>query len=243
MLKNARLFEDRIKEQVALKEYDIKYQWINYWWYTGEFNISKDDNGCSFNFVSVNEKDELQGVICAEFNRAAHSVSGLWAMSFIEGGSLVFGRDLLDFFDKMFYEYNFNRIEWGCYVDNPAARGYKKFIKKYGGEIIGTRHQSSLLMDGKLHDSYIFEIMREDYVKHRNEEKIRKELCKAMKGSKYGFTVPNTHLGDGDIVVPWYQTETPFYNDDSYQPYELIPPLESGSWKPTNLSSGSYWGD
>lgn len=102
MLKNARLYVDRIKEQVALKEYDIKYQWINYWWYTGEFNISKDDNGCSFNFVSVNEKDELQGVICAEFNRAAHSVSGLWAMSFIEGEAQSLGETYLTFSIRCF---------------------------------------------------------------------------------------------------------------------------------------------
>ena len=56
-----------------------------------------------------------------------------------------------------------NRLEWTCYADNPAIRGYRKFIKLCGGVECGYRRQCVLLPDGKLHDQVRFEILKEEF--------------------------------------------------------------------------------
>lgn len=53
-------------------------------------------------------------------------------------------------------------MEWWGYKDNPAIKGYRKFIKRFGGRECGYMRQTSKLMDGKLHDSVMFEILKED---------------------------------------------------------------------------------
>ena len=44
-------------------------------------------------------------------------------------------------------------------------RGYKNFIKNYGGAIVGYLHNNIVLMDGQLHNTIIFEILKSDYHK------------------------------------------------------------------------------
>lgn len=66
-----------------------------------------------------------------------------------------------------------NRISWFAYVENPAIRGYRNFIKKHGGRECGYYRQIAKLQDGKLHDSVCFEILASEF-KGRKDKK----LCK-----------------------------------------------------------------
>ena len=77
-------------------------------------------------------------------------------------GNLEFIRDLHKVITDLFLVENFNRVEWWCFKDNPATRGYKKFIKRFGGRIAGELHKSCVFPDGSFHDTYIFEILKED---------------------------------------------------------------------------------
>ena len=56
-----------------------------------------------------------------------------------------------------------NRISWKAYVDNPAVRGYRNFIKKYGGRECAYHRQIARLQDGRLHDMVEFEILAEEW--------------------------------------------------------------------------------
>nr|DAE87766.1 MAG TPA: hypothetical protein [Caudoviricetes sp.] len=44
----------------------------------------------------------------------------------------------------------------------PALEGYGKLVRRFGGRESGYLRQVSKLMDGKLHDSIIFEILKSD---------------------------------------------------------------------------------
>lgn len=167
MLINARLYESELRQCFHEIEYDLRYQFINGCWGCTDFSLP-DNNYDSFWFASVNEYNEVVGFVTAEFNRVAGRVSGLAAANFFLGSSdMTFIKDLYQFIDDLFMKYNFNSIEWHCYADNPACRGYQKLVKRFGGSVIGPRHQAAVLMDGKLHDSYCFEILKENYLKNR----------------------------------------------------------------------------
>lgn len=56
-------------------------------------------------------------------------------------------------------------------TDNPSIRGYRNLCKRFGGKEIGQLHQNIKLMDGKLHDTTIFEIMKKDYIKSKERNK------------------------------------------------------------------------
>ena len=63
----------------------------------------------------------------------------------------------------IFEVYHMNRIQWCCYADNPAIRGYRNFVKRHGGRECGYYRQVSRLMDGKFHDSVQFEILADEF--------------------------------------------------------------------------------
>ena len=74
----------------------------------------------------------------------------------------------------IFVKFNYNRVEWWAYEDNPAIRGYDAFIKRCGGRRAGYLRQNIKLMDGKIHNSIIYEILREDYIKNSGKRYDKK---------------------------------------------------------------------
>ena len=122
-----------------------------------------NDNRWSHQFVSVNSENNIVGCLGYEIDWISRSVNGFYIVRCAAAPSLIFGRDILKAIDDIFNKYNLNRIEWMCYRDNPILEGYRHFCKDYGGREVGILHQKAVLMDGKIHDEIIFELMKEDY--------------------------------------------------------------------------------
>lgn len=80
-------------------------------------------------------------------------------------GSIEFVKDVYRVICNLFEIYHMNRISWFAYVDNPAIRGYRNFIKKHGGVECAYYRQITKLQDGKLHDAVNFEILAEEFHK------------------------------------------------------------------------------
>ena len=174
MLKNAKPYEQELKEKMDATVYDPKYQWASGSW-GNDFWSMPENSYDSRVFVSVNDKDEVIGVILYQFKVSCMRVDGLCAMSFAEGGDKwIYGQDLRQCIDDMFRIYNFHSVEWHCYEDNPALKGYLAYLKRCGGRVVGKRHSVSRLLDGKVHNDYIFEIMRMDYIKSKMGECMEK---------------------------------------------------------------------
>ena len=147
------------------------YGIVNDWSTKLKLESIEDDNSYLHSFVSVDESGDILGYICYGVNWTSVSVPSFGAISFVPGGSITYARDLLQCIDNIFMKYNFNRIEWWAAADNPAIRGYKNLCKRFGGREVGYLRQNTKLMDNKLHDSIIFEIMREDYIKSKGRKK------------------------------------------------------------------------
>lgn len=112
-------------------------------------------------FVSLNEKGEVIGFISYFYNDVNMSASQFGAISF-DTGNPIFVQDLLQVIGDIFFKFHLNRIEFWCFEDNPATRGYRAFIKRFGGKEVAHLRQTCRLMDGRMHDSVIFEILYED---------------------------------------------------------------------------------
>lgn len=164
MLKPAQLYKESIISNYMSRMYDIDYQF-----YFGCQGASPpeipDDTFNSHWFASVDESDNVIGFITYDINSGSDSCCNFGIMSF-DKGNLTFIRDVKRAIDDIFYKYNFARVEFFCFSGNSALRGYRNFIKKYGGREVGIFKNSNRLMDGKLYDRVLFEILQEDYCKN-----------------------------------------------------------------------------
>lgn len=163
MLQPAQLYKDELQ----IENVKAWYKSENIYWngYAGDSVIDlPEDNYNRHCFVSVDGKDNLLGYITYGVDWVAMSASGFGAISF-KKNSIEFAKDLYKVIHNCFEVYHLNRVEWSCYADNPAIRGYRNFIKRYGGKECAYYRQVTRLQDGKIHDSVHFEILREEFKK------------------------------------------------------------------------------
>lgn len=161
MIKPAILYKEQLLQKYSEIMYDITYQY--YFGYPSVWLPDVPDNtGDGHYFVSVNEDNEVLGYITYSINHLSKSCFNFGVISF-DKGNIHFIKDVYQVIYNIFTLYHFNRIEWSCFVDNPAIKGYRNFIKRCGGKEVGYLKATNILMDQKLHDSVIFEIMKEDF--------------------------------------------------------------------------------
>lgn len=165
MLRPAQLYEQQLRDKILSSWYDLDN--IFYSGYEGNYieELPKSNYG-SHNFVSVDKDDNIIGYIKYYVNWDVMSADQFDIISF-DKGNVRFIRDLFTAVCDVFEKYHMNRIEFWCYADNPAIRGYRKFINRCGGREVGYVKQRTKLQDGKLHDSVIFEIMSNEFSNHK----------------------------------------------------------------------------
>lgn len=162
MLKPAQLYEDQLNREIVKSWYKPE----NIYWHgsTAEYSIElPDNNGNSHCFVSLDKNSNIVGYICYDIDWQAKSAYQ-WGIISFKKGSIEFAKDLYHAICDCFQVYHLNKIQWHCYADNPAIRGYRNFIRKHGGCECGYHRQEAMLMDGKLHDSVHFEIMASEFI-------------------------------------------------------------------------------
>ena len=81
------------------------------------------------------------------------------------GNHIEFARDVYKVICDLFEKHGMNRVSWSAFVENPAVKGYRNFIKKHGGRECAYHRQVAKLLDGKLHDDVEFEILACEFKK------------------------------------------------------------------------------
>ena len=162
MLKPAQLYKDELNKKMVEGWYDIENAY--YHATPASYMIDVPDNNKETHmFVSVDKEDNIIGYISYQVDWEVMSADNFGVISF-DKGNLLFIRDIYQAIMNLFNVYRFNRIAWFCYTDNPAIKGYRKFVRKLNGREIGIFRQTAKLMDGKIHDYVCFEILRSDFM-------------------------------------------------------------------------------
>lgn len=121
-----------------------------------------DDCWKNLQFVSI-LNDRVIGLFEANINRQSNMVTGMAIINFTGKANLVFAKDFRQFFYDLFLKYDFNKVEWGVVVGNPAEIIYDKFVAKRGGRVVGVYRESNRLWDGKLYDYKMYEILKREF--------------------------------------------------------------------------------
>lgn len=162
MLKPAQLYKEKLYQAEVSSWYDPQNIFYHGWFGCGATSLPEDtyNRHC---FVSVNKNDDVVGYISYNVDYAAMSADNFCMISY-KKGSIQFAKDVFKVICNLFEIYNMNRISWDCFVGNPAIRGYRNFIKKYGGRECAYYRKTTKLQDGKLYDKISFEILYEEFM-------------------------------------------------------------------------------
>lgn len=163
MLKPAQLYKDKLQEENIKSWYKPENIFYNGGAGNSQINICEDNYECH-QFVSVDKNDNVIGYITYIVDWMAMNADRFGVISF-DKGNVLFAKDVYMAVCNLFEIYHMNRVSWFVFVENPAIRGYRNFIKKHGGCECGYYRQVAKLQDGLLHDSIVFEILAEEFHK------------------------------------------------------------------------------
>ena len=163
MLVCAKAYEDQIQTKMQSIWYDTQYQY--YFEDSGRLSEWKMCFGDRMHFASVDKDGNLLGYITYAFSRDVDSCFCFGAMNFEKNNDrMQFALDLRQAICDIFFKYNFTRMDFSCFSNNPTLKGYRSFIKRYGGREVGTFHRSTKSLDGTIQDTIMFEVLKEDLV-------------------------------------------------------------------------------
>jgi hypothetical protein len=164
ILKLAYQYKDKLQVAYSNIIFQDKYKFYNfnnYWNYQLKLSESSWDD---IEMTSVDQNDNVRGYLRAGISRTSDKISCLGIMNFYDT-NVTFSRDLYQFLKDLFEKYNFRKFEFNVVVGNPIEKMYDKYIKKYGGSIVGIKRESTKLQDDKLYDIKLYEIFKENYMK------------------------------------------------------------------------------
>jgi len=162
MLKQAILYEEKLKRKYleAICDDHFKF-YISNSFRTFTFQLANDD--CwKIQMVSVDTGNNLIGYMAADIDRDSRVISCFGIMNFTKKINITFSKDLMNFIRNLRDTYNASKFEFCAFTGGEPELMYRRFINKYGGRIVGIYTNSNKLLDGKLYNTTLFEIMRKD---------------------------------------------------------------------------------
>ena len=136
----------------------------------------KDSTWNGHEFASLDSEGNIIGFIGYEIHRVDRRADGLRVVNFTLKPNPIFSKDLAQVIDDIFCKFSFRTLTYCVIVDNPACKIWDKFTDHYGGRIVGDYKKIHCLLDGRFYDKRLYQLSREDYIKHRPKifEKQRK---------------------------------------------------------------------
>jgi len=166
MLDIANKYEEKLQLLFANIAFDDKYKFLTGSSYRDKYKTS-DSTWQKHEFVSIHNK-EIMGYLQYSLDRVSNIAFGMQIVNF-KNPNIIFANDLKKFLTDIFEKFQFRKLKFAVYVGNPIEKSYDKICKKYGGRVVGTYKQDDKLIDGNYYDYKMYEIMRDDYLKHKTK--------------------------------------------------------------------------
>jgi RimJ/RimL family protein N-acetyltransferase len=169
MLDIALKYKDELNKLYINTWHNEKYKYYNYrcYWELPKFADSTLDG---HDFVSLNTNGEIIGAIGYCILRDTESICGLGILNFTDDPT--FGKDVIQAIKDIFEKYNFRKLSFCVVIGNPVEKTYDRLAAKYGGRIVGIEKEETKLADNKYYDVKRYEILREDYMKAKENNNV-----------------------------------------------------------------------
>lgn len=166
MLKIANEYEEELRRLLLAASLEPRYMY----YFSGpggnEFERLSENTTWGRNFVSVDSDGKLLGYIAYSIDAYSERAHSFGFISF-DIGNLIVVRDAQKVIKDIFEKYRLNSMCWHGYADNPVIGSYRRLCAKMGGRECGYQRESVKLLDGRLHDTVSFEVLKREYFKSR----------------------------------------------------------------------------
>jgi hypothetical protein len=117
-------------------------------------------------FVSVDTCGSILGYFRYNIDREVRYAYGLYVVNLSNGikPSATFALDLKTCITDIFEKFDFSKLRFTCVMGNPIESSYDKLITKIGGSVVGIHKQDVRLLDGKVYDLKLYEVLKENYL-------------------------------------------------------------------------------
>jgi len=170
MIDVANKYKDQLKELFYCTWYDMRYKYYNNHVYCDEFEL-ENSNWKYHDFVSTYD-GQIIGHISYIINRLTDSADNLGVINFHIDNPLysrIFAVDVIRVLRDIFEKYNLSRLTFRSVMgDNPSLSKYRRIVNKFGGRVVGYWTSETRLMDNKLYDMELYEILKQDFVRSIN---------------------------------------------------------------------------
>ena len=165
MLKRAILYRNQLCSLFvnASDSPENKYFTPAYWDFEPKIESS---NWSKQQFVSVDKSDNVIAWLEADIAIKQHYINNISIIRFNKNSyyDYLFSKDMYGFFSKLFFQYEYRKINYNVVIGSPQEKWYDKFTNIYGGRIVGIKKNHFLLENGKLLDLKIYEMEKDPYI-------------------------------------------------------------------------------
>lgn len=167
MLDIASKYEEKLQKLFADITFDDKYKFLYGCSSRDKYKASESTWGIH-EFVSIHN-NEIIGYMKYSIDRDSGVAWGMMVVNF-KKPNIIFAKDLKKFLTDIFDKFKFRKLKFAVYVGNPIEKSYDKMCKKYGGRVVGVYKEEDRLIDGNYYDFKMYEIMRDDYLRSKNND-------------------------------------------------------------------------
>lgn len=152
-------------EELIKKYQNLSQSKYNYYSFCSYRNFAidiKKDSWEKEQYVSIDNKGDIIGYLCANIDRDTRNISQLNLINFSDN-SKIYSLDLLKFLRTL---KRYRTITWSVAIGNPAEKKYDSICKRLNGRIVGFFKNNIRCLDGKLHDVKYYEVENAHYKKY-----------------------------------------------------------------------------
>jgi len=159
-----------LTQKIILATHDLENEWF---FYDGAFNSSVNiessiNTWANENHVAVYNK-EIMFYFEGQWTRPLDIISAFRTINFSKRHSQLFIRALLKYLEYLFIHRGCKAFNWTVAIQNESAkRQYDKIVTEYCGRVVGIRHYSQKSYTGKISDSCLYEVTKEDFFELKN---------------------------------------------------------------------------
>jgi RimJ/RimL family protein N-acetyltransferase len=153
--------KDEVEDLLQLTAFDLKYKYYHSSGYANLTYKPSEYTWAGTEFVFIDKHGKVTGFINLSISNPEYNAT--ISIFNVGGGGLSFLTDLAELCDRMFCEFNINKLSWSLLVGNPAEKLYDRFISQHGGRVVGIKKKHNTSMARELCDVKMYEILKEDY--------------------------------------------------------------------------------
>lgn len=158
----------RLSEKWENVKFDPKYDYLGPAEMGGDL-LPEPKDPCDRDYVEINDDTgDIVGYFHYYLCYGNSTARGFLLVSFEQ--SLIFIRHVIEHMHVIFDRWGMNRIEFYAVDGNPVLTGYRKLVPRYGGVECAHFRQAITLRDNTVHDSYMFEILADDFYNKLHKE-------------------------------------------------------------------------